>query len=117
MTYEPRKLLDDFMNGMGKLGKTYPAVQGKFMDFLGVVNEAHELDEKTKELIACSIAVYARCPYCIAFHVHSAYKAGATKGEIMEAGMVALEMGAGPSATYLVTVYQNACEEFEHDFE
>ncbi|EQD56132.1 carboxymuconolactone decarboxylase-related protein, partial [mine drainage metagenome] len=47
------------------------------------------------------MAVAAQCEWCIAFHVKSAVGLGATRGELMEAGFVAVVMHGGPGLTYL----------------
>ena len=49
-----------------------------------VISSTKLIDRKTKELIALGIAVTVRCDGCIAFHVHDAMQAGATKEEIAE---------------------------------
>lgn len=53
--------------------------------------------QKAKELMALSIAVCVRCDGCIAYHVHDALEAGASRDEIAEAIGVAVLMGGGPS--------------------
>lgn len=58
------------------------------------------LSGKTKELIALGIGIAARCEGCIAYHVHDALAAGATRPEILETIGVALMMGGGPAAVY-----------------
>ncbi len=58
------------------------------------------LDYKTKELVALAIGVAVRCDGCIAYHVHDALRAGATREEIMEAVGVAIFMGGGPAMVY-----------------
>ena len=91
-------------NLLGKLGKE---LQGPMTGF-GQLHKAAVADgalsAKVKELIA--IAVSARCEGCMAFHTHSALKAGAGRPEILEALGVAVLMGGGPSAMY-------ACEALE----
>ncbi len=57
-------------------------------------------DPKTKELVALGIAVAVRCDPCIAFHVETARKHGATRDEVMETVAMAIYMGAGPSVMY-----------------
>lgn len=74
------------------------------------------LDYKIKELICVAISCYARCDYCIAYHVHSAFKASANAQEIMEAGMVSVLFGGGPSMAYTVTSLKECIEEFKGDF-
>jgi AhpD family alkylhydroperoxidase len=58
------------------------------------------LDRKTKELIALAIAITSRCQGCVAYHVHDALHAGATRAEVLETVGVALMMGGGPAAVY-----------------
>jgi AhpD family alkylhydroperoxidase len=58
------------------------------------------LSAKTKELIALAIAITVRCDGCLAYHVHDALYAGATRQEIVETIGVAVVMGGGPSAIY-----------------
>ncbi len=59
-----------------------------------------------KELIALGIAVAQRCQGCIAYHVHDALKAGASRAQVLEAVGVAIMMGGGPASIY-------ACEALE----
>ncbi|BAZ39302.1 hypothetical protein NIES4101_52540 [Calothrix sp. NIES-4101] len=70
------------------------------------------LDTKTKELMSLAISVAIHCDDCIAFHTHSAMKAGATKAEIIETLGVAIFMGGGPALMYATHVME-AVEEFE----
>ncbi|NBD94914.1 MAG: carboxymuconolactone decarboxylase family protein [Gammaproteobacteria bacterium] len=72
------------------------------------------LSAKTKELIALGIAITVRCDGCIAFHVHDAIQAGASRAEIVEAIGVAILMGGGPSMVY-GTEALSALEQFEAD--
>ncbi|MEM7323259.1 MAG: carboxymuconolactone decarboxylase family protein [Actinomycetota bacterium] len=58
------------------------------------------LSTKVKELMALAIGITSQCDGCIAFHVHDALRAGATRAEIEETIGVALLMGGGPAAVY-----------------
>jgi AhpD family alkylhydroperoxidase len=58
------------------------------------------LSTKVKELIALALGINAHCDGCIAYHVHNALKAGATREEIIEAIGVAIMMGGGPAMVY-----------------
>ena len=58
------------------------------------------LSAKTKELMALAVGVAVRCEGCIAYHVHDAVAAGATRQELLETIGVALMMGGGPAAMY-----------------
>jgi len=113
--YNVRQILNDFMSGVGKVSE----IDGSFVKtFLGFDGSAGgELPDKTKELIGVAIGAYNRCQYCIVVHVYNAYKAGATKKEIIEAAEVAIAFGGGPSMAYTATVLIDAANEFEHDFD
>ena len=50
--------------------------------------------------MALAIAIAIRCEGCIAYHVHDAIAAGATREEIAETIGVAVMMGGGPAAVY-----------------
>jgi AhpD family alkylhydroperoxidase len=58
------------------------------------------LDTKTKELMAVAIGISVRCHGCIATHMKSAIRAGATRAEVAETIAVAIYMGGGPSFVY-----------------
>jgi len=55
-----------------------------------------KLSKKNKELIATAISVITNCESCMDWHIHEAFQAGASEGEIMEAVDVAIHMGVGP---------------------
>ena len=58
------------------------------------------LDTKTKELISIAMSIGAHCDGCVAYHVHDAVRAGATREEILETIGVAVMMGGGPALVY-----------------
>jgi AhpD family alkylhydroperoxidase len=74
----------------------------------------HSSDTKSKELIALGIAITVHCDGCIAFHVHDALNAGASRQEIVEAIGVAILMGGGPSMVYGCEALE-ALNEFEKE--
>ncbi|KKG17995.1 hypothetical protein EO98_13675 [Methanosarcina sp. 2.H.T.1A.6] len=116
MTEDPKKLLFDFTAGLGEFASE-TEVQGKqaaaFIGMVGASFETSVLDFKTKELIAIGVALYHRCPYCISLHAFNALEAGATKEEIMQAAMVSVSFGGGPSMSFAVTLLKNAVETFQ----
>jgi AhpD family alkylhydroperoxidase len=85
---------------MGELGQDIPDVMGAFQQLHHAGSVDGALSAKVKELIALSIAITVRCNGCIAFHVHDALEAGASREEITEAIGVAIVMGGGPSVVY-----------------
>lgn len=58
------------------------------------------LQPRVKELMALAISIALHCEGCIAFHVHDAFAAGASREEIAETIGVALLMRGGPAAVY-----------------
>ncbi|AZO95787.1 carboxymuconolactone decarboxylase family protein [Iocasia frigidifontis] len=116
MAGNPREMLEAFHNGVGAVKETSGEQVNAFMNMLGACDKPGELDAKQKELISIGIALVIRCEYCIVYHVYEALKAGATKEEIMEAAMVALTFGAGPTLTYTATLLKDSIEEFAPDF-
>lgn len=85
---------------MGQLGKEVPATMGAFSQLHKAGASDGALSAKHKELIALGIAIAVHCDGCIAFHVHDALAAGATRAEIAETIGVAVLMGGGPSVMY-----------------
>ena len=75
-----------------------------------------ELSKATKELIALAIGVTSHCDGCIAFHVHDALRAGASRAQIEEALGVAVSMGGGPAAIYAADAL-DALTQFEAELQ
>lgn len=111
-----RKLLNEFTGGLELFGKERQSRVKPFMSLLGDIYDPGAIDTKTKELISVAIALYNRLEYCIAFHVHKAYEHGATREEIVDAAMVSIAFGGGPSMAYAVTLLKEALDEFQGDF-
>ncbi len=69
------------------------------------------LPQKTKELIAIGISVVTDCESCMQWHIDQAAACGASRGEILEAIEVGIEMGAGRvtvSARFALDVMERA---------
>jgi AhpD family alkylhydroperoxidase len=95
-----KKVLAELDSNLKKFAKEYPEQTNAFFGFMGAVEKEGALDKKTKELIAIALSVVQKCHWCIAYHVDSALKEGATKDEIMESAYVAVLMGGGPALAY-----------------
>jgi len=91
---------------MAKMNSEMPETFKGFRQLHQGATTQGELSPKFKELIALGIAIAVRCDGCIAFHVHDALKAGASRAEIVECIGVAILMGGGPALMY-------GCEAFE----
>jgi AhpD family alkylhydroperoxidase len=116
MSKGPREILNDFMSGLQGVGQTNEEQVNTFLTFMGSAYKPDKLDLKTKELISVAIGAYNRCQYCIVYHVYKSLEAGCTPEEIMEAAMVAITFGGGPSLAYTVTLLKQSIEEFAPDF-
>jgi len=103
--------LEDIKKLIGRLQKQVPEQIGAFQNFMGAVEAPDVLDQKEKELVNVGLAVAAQCEWCIALHVQGALKAGASKEEIIEAGIQAVLMHGGPALMYM-TPLEEALEEF-----
>lgn len=110
-----REILNDFMNGVGKLSETNGEFVQKFLAVDGGAGAG--IDAKTKELVALGIGLNKPCEYCICVHTYGAYQAGATRAEILAAAEVAVAMGGGPAIAFSAAVLNAALDEFEHDFD
>ena len=116
MNVDARAILNEFTSGAGKMTKMDSAFMNTFFAFNKAAgNDA--ISFKTKELISVAIGIYNRCKYCICVHTRDAYRAGATREEILAAAEVAIAFGGGPSFAYSSAVLTAALDEFEHDFD
>lgn len=106
-----QKYYDQFMDLLKKAGETEPGYAKALTEFVKQAEKPGALSTKTKELISIALGVTAHCPFCIAFHTKNAIKEGATRQEIIEAGLVAGLMGGGPAVAYLRYVL-DACDQF-----
>lgn len=89
-----------------RLARDLRSPMSAFAQLNGTTTAPGILDARTKQLIALGISVSARCEGCIAYHVHDAVRAGATRAEILETLGVSIMMGGGPAVIY-------ACEALE----
>ena len=85
---------------MAELGEECPSLMAAFGRLHKSATEDGALSEKVKELLALAIGITVRCDGCIAFHVHDALEAGASRQEILETIGVTVMMGGGPSVVY-----------------
>lgn len=93
--------LNEFQNLVASLQKEYSMEIQGFLNFMKMAESGPALSAKEKEIISVALAVAAQCEWCIAFHTSAAASLGATRGELMEAGFVAVVMHGGPALTYL----------------
>lgn len=97
---------------LARLGSEVPGPTRGFMQLHKQAIANGNLSTKVKELMALAIAVTVRCENCVAFHVHDALAAGATRDDVLETLGVALMMGGGPAAMYACDALK-ALDQFE----
>jgi AhpD family alkylhydroperoxidase len=95
-----------------KLRKDIPDTMQAFSALAQAATRDCALDRKTKELIALSLGVAARCDGCIGFHTETLVRLGATRQEVEETLGMAVYMGGGPSLMYAADAI-SAYEQFE----
>lgn len=83
-----------------KLARDLRGPMSAFAQLNGAATAPGDLDARTKQLITLGIGIAARCEGCIAYHVHDAVRAGATRQEILETMGIAIMMGGGPAVVY-----------------
>jgi len=85
---------------LAQLGTEIPGPMTGFARLHKKAMEDGALSRKVKEMMALAISIVVGCEGCIAYHVHDAVEAGATRPELLEAVSVGLLMGGGPGSIY-----------------
>lgn len=82
------------------LGRELPGPMSGFARLHKKSMEEGALPARIKEMMALGVSIAIGCDGCIAYHVHDAVAAGATRAELMEAIGVGVMMGGGPGSIY-----------------
>lgn len=98
MTWQAK--LDSTRDQLRGLNKTIPDTTRAFGALGKAVKEGGTLDFKTKEFVALGIAVVKQCDACIALHVETLIKAGASRDEVADVLSMTIQMGGGPALMY-----------------
>ncbi|MCP4306132.1 MAG: carboxymuconolactone decarboxylase family protein [bacterium] len=106
-----KDILKSLNAGTAGVRAQIPAVYEGFGAMYKAAYADGALSARTKELMAVGIAVHEGCDGCIASHVRSAVRKGATAEEMAETIGVAIQMGGGPSSIYASHAW-DAYEEF-----
>jgi len=96
---------------LAQLGSEIPGPMSGFARLHKKAVEEGALSSKVKELMALAIGIVVGCEGCIAYHVHDAVAAGATRQELLETIGVGILMGGGPGSIYAAHV-MDAVEQF-----
>jgi len=92
--------IDGTRDQLRALYKAAPEATKGFAALSKGVKEHGVLDFKTKEFVALGIAVSTHCDACIALHVETLIKAGATREEVADVLGMTIQMGGGPAMMY-----------------
>ena len=98
MTWQDK--LDSIRDQLRGLNKTIPDTTRAFGALGKAVKEGGTLDFKTKEFVALGIAVVKQCDACIALHVETLIKSGASRDEVSDVLAMSIQMGGGPAMMY-----------------
>ncbi len=90
----------ELRRGFRELNRSQHDVMSGFSTMHRAATVDGALSARMKELMALAIGICTHCEGCIAFHVHDALRAGATRPEVEEAIGLALMMGGGPAAVF-----------------
>lgn len=82
------------------LYKAAPEASKGFATLSKGVKENGVLEFKTKEFVALGIAVATHCDSCIALHIDTLIRNGATREEVADVLGMTIQMGGGPSMMY-----------------
>ena len=95
-------LREDLEQGLGQLGRELPGPMSGFARLHRKATADGALTSSVKEMMALAISIVVGCDGCIAYHVHDAIEAGASREELLEAIGVAILMGGGPGSIYAI---------------
>jgi AhpD family alkylhydroperoxidase len=107
-----RETVQDFKKGMSILAAEMPETIPAMAGFMGAAAKDGALTYREKELVAIGVALYTRCPECIAVHCQKALEAGCTRAEILEAAGMAMVFGGGPVLGSSATLLLECLDEF-----
>jgi AhpD family alkylhydroperoxidase len=96
---------------LAQLGTEIPGPMSGFARLHKKAVEEGALNSKIKEMMALAISIVVGCEGCIAYHVHDAIAAGATRQELLETIGVGILMGGGPGSIYAAHALE-AIEQF-----
>ncbi len=82
------------------------AADSNFADYMQAVNNAGNIDAKSKKLIALALSVSHKCAECVLQHSQAANSLGASQDEIAEAIALGISFG-GASANMFYTELRN----------
>ena len=100
MTTNYPELRQHLEERLTQFGREVPGPMTGFARLRKKAMEDGMLSAKVKEMMALAVSIAVGCEGCIAYHVHDAIKAGATRPELLETIGVGVMMAGGPGTIY-----------------
>ncbi len=100
MTANYLELRQHLEDRLAQFGRELPGPMTGFARLRKKAVEDGALSAKVKEMMALAVSIAVGCEGCIAYHVHDAIKAGATRAELLETIGVGVMMAGGPGTIY-----------------
>jgi AhpD family alkylhydroperoxidase len=104
--------VEEIASNLEKIATLSPEELDAWYSLTDLASQDGAMNPRSKELIAVSLSVAAKCDWCTAYHVKKSLDLGATSKEIVEAAWVAVLMGGSPALMQAQRVLQ-ALEEFK----
>ena len=95
MGFDPREFLQRLRETNTEIRRGCPEAYDADLKFQESELAPGKVDARTKELVALGASLFAKCPYCIPYHVQRALKMGIARDEMIEIGLVVATVGGG----------------------
>ncbi|HEY3380072.1 MAG TPA: carboxymuconolactone decarboxylase family protein [Armatimonadota bacterium] len=106
MGFDAREFLQRLRDTNPQIREAFPDAYAAYLDFHEKALAPGKVDARTKALVALGASIFAKCPYCIPYHVQRALNMGITRDEMIEIGLVVATVGGGASMTYVSQMLQ-----------
>lgn len=107
---EPAEKATELFRQMNKNRRdVFKAYQG----FTAAIKKGSSIEDKYQSLILIACSILSQCDMCISLHVQNAATHGASKDEIIDAGLLAVAMGGSPRMMYMRYIYEEVDKLFD----
>lgn len=106
MSISVKEFYSEWKVNLQNLGRQAPDMAKSFGGMHATLMKDGNLGESEKELMAMAIGLATGCNECVFLHMQSAVRAGATRGQIVEAAGVAVLMAGGPAFAHMPLVLE-----------
>lgn len=84
-----------------------------YQGFTESIKKGSTIEGKYQSLILIACSILTQCDMCISLHVQNAATQGASRDEIIDAGLLAVAMGGSPKMMYMRYVYEEVDKLFD----